>query len=134
MGTLAGDEIESGGLTGALSTLLVPLAESGVQVSISVGELDCEGRVRSLIHRVAQELVRNVAKHAGAHQVELTLTQERGEIRLLPDGRRAGVRHRRRPANASTAVTWGCCSSSSGSRTPAGCSRSAPPPGAAPGW
>ena len=88
MGTLAGDEIESGGLTGALSTLLVPLAESGVQVSISVGELDCEGRVRSLIHRVAQELVRNVAKHAGAHQVELTLNQERGEIRLclMDDG------------------------------------------------
>jgi len=88
MGTLAGDEIESGGLTGALSTLLVPLAESGVQVSISVGELDCGGRVRSLIHRVAQELVRNVAKHAGAHQVELTLNQERGEIRLclMDDG------------------------------------------------
>ena len=88
MGTLAGDEIESGGLTGALSSLLVPLAESGVQVSISVGELDCEGRVRSLIHRVAQELVRNVAKHADAHLVELTLTQERGEVRLclMDDG------------------------------------------------
>jgi signal transduction histidine kinase len=88
MGTLAGDEIESGGLTAALSTLLVPLAESGVQVSISVGELECDGRVRSLIHRVAQELVRNVAKHADAHLVELTLTQEQGEIRLrvMDDG------------------------------------------------
>ncbi len=88
MGTLAGDEIESGGLTGALSTLLVPLAEGGVQVNISVGELDCDGRVRSLIYRVAQELVRNVAKHACAHQVELSLTQDRAEIRLrlMDDG------------------------------------------------
>ena len=82
MGALAGDEIESGGLTGALSKLLVPLAESGVQVDISVGELLCDARVRSLIHRVVQELVRNVAKHAAAHRVELTITEDRDEVRL----------------------------------------------------
>jgi len=82
MGALAGDEIERGGLTGALSKLLVPLADSGVQVDISVGELDCDARVRSLIHRVVQELVRNVAKHAAAHRVELTITEDREEVRL----------------------------------------------------
>jgi signal transduction histidine kinase len=82
MGALAGDEIESGGLTGALSKLLVPLAESGVQVDISVGELVCDARIRSLIHRVVQELVRNVAKHAAAHRVELTITEDRDEVRL----------------------------------------------------
>jgi signal transduction histidine kinase len=82
MGTLAGDEIERGGLTGALSKLLVPLAESGVQVDISVGELDCDARVRSLIYRVVQELARNVAKHAAAHRIELTITEDREEVRL----------------------------------------------------
>jgi signal transduction histidine kinase len=82
MGALAGDEIERGGLTGALSKLLVPLAESGVQVDISIGELDCDARVRSLIHRVVQELVRNVAKHAAARRIELTLTEDREEVRL----------------------------------------------------
>ena len=82
MGALAGDEIERGGLTGALSKLLVPLAESGVQVDISVGELLCDARVRSLIHRVVQELVRNVAKHAAAHRVDLTITEDRDEVRL----------------------------------------------------
>jgi len=82
MGALAGDEIESGGLSGALSKLLVPLAESGVQVDISIGELACDARVRSLIHRVVQELVRNVAKHAAAHRVELTVSQDHGEVRM----------------------------------------------------
>ncbi|MGA3185124.1 MAG: ATP-binding protein [Candidatus Dormibacteria bacterium] len=89
MGALAGDEIESGGLSGALSKLLVPLAESGISVDISIGELACDARVRSLIHRVVQELVRNVAKHAAAHRVELTLSQDHDEVRmaLTDDGR-----------------------------------------------
>lgn len=82
MGTLAGDQIERDGLTGALASLLVPLAESGVQVDISVGELDCDARVRSLIHRVVQELVRNTARHAAAHRVQLTVTQDRDGMRL----------------------------------------------------
>ena len=89
MGALAGNDIETGGLTGALSALLVPLAESGVQVDISVGELDCDARMRSLIHRVAQELVRNIAKHAQARRTALTLTQDGDGIRLslTDDGR-----------------------------------------------
>jgi signal transduction histidine kinase len=83
MGALAGDEIESGGgLSGALSKLLVPLAESGVQVHISIGELTCDAHVRSLIHRVVQELVRNVAKHAAAQRVELTVGQDHGEVHM----------------------------------------------------
>src|ERR1039458_111019 len=36
--------------------------------------------------------------------------------------------------SASDAATWGCCSSSRGCRTPAGCSRSSPRPDAAPRW
>jgi signal transduction histidine kinase len=83
MGALAGDEIESCGLTGALSKLVVPLAESGVKVDISVGELDCDARVRTLIHRIAQELVRNIARHAAAHRVDLAVTQDAEVIRMV---------------------------------------------------
>ena len=89
MGALAGDEIQSGGLTGALSALLVPLAESGVHVDVSVGELSCDGAVRTLVHRVTQELARNVAKHAAAHRVTVSVSQEGDRVclRMTDDGR-----------------------------------------------
>jgi signal transduction histidine kinase len=88
MGALAGDEIDSGGLTGALSALLVPLADNGVHVDISVGELDCDARTRSLVHRVAQELVRNTARHAAAHHVDLSVGQDHDGLwmRMSDDG------------------------------------------------
>lgn len=82
MGALAGDEIESDGLNGALSALLLPLAESGVRVDLSVGELACDAEVRSLVHRVAQELIRNAAKHAAAKRVVVSVSQDAGRVRL----------------------------------------------------
>ena len=89
MGALAGGEIESDGLAGALSQLLAPLADRGVNVEITVGELDCDARARSLIHRVAQELVRNAAKHARARRVSLTVERDTDgvSLRVADDGR-----------------------------------------------
>jgi signal transduction histidine kinase len=89
MGALAGGEIESDGLAGALSQLLAPLADRGVNVEITVGELDCDARVRSLIHRVAQELVRNAAQHARPRRVSLTVerTPAGVSLRVADDGR-----------------------------------------------
>lgn len=89
MGALAGDDVQGDGLTGALSALVMPLAESGVTVDVSVGELTCGAETRSLLHRVTQELVRNVAKHAAAHRVQVSVGQEAGTITLAlsDDGR-----------------------------------------------
>ncbi|MGD0833326.1 MAG: ATP-binding protein [Candidatus Dormibacteria bacterium] len=89
MGALAGGDIESDGLSGALSQLLAPLADRGVNVEITVGELDCDARVRGLIHRVAQELVRNAAKHARARRVSLTVECDAAGVclRVADDGR-----------------------------------------------
>ncbi|MGA8015639.1 MAG: ATP-binding protein [Candidatus Dormiibacterota bacterium] len=89
MGALAGDEIESDGLNGALSALLLPLAESGVRVDLSVGELACDSAVRTLVHRGAQELIRNAAKHAAAKRVVVSVSQDAGGVRLRfqDDGR-----------------------------------------------
>ena len=89
MGALVGGDIDSDGLAGALSQLLAPLADSGVNVEVTVGELDCGARVRSLIHRVAQELVRNAAKHSRARRVTLSVERNTGGIllRVADDGR-----------------------------------------------
>ncbi len=89
MGALAGGDIESDGLSGALSQLLAPLADRGVNVEITIGELDCDARVRGLIHRVAQELVRNAAKHARARRVSLTVECDAEGVclRVADDGR-----------------------------------------------
>jgi signal transduction histidine kinase len=89
MGALVGGDIDSDGLAGALSQLLAPLADSGVNVEVTVGELDCSARVRSLIHRVAQELVRNSAKHSQARRVTLSVERNTSGIllRVVDDGR-----------------------------------------------
>ena len=89
MGALAGAEIQSNGLSGALSALVMPLAESGVHVDVSVGELECDAQVRSLVHRLAQELVRNCAKHAAAHRLSISVGQgsEGVWLRVKDDGR-----------------------------------------------
>jgi two-component system NarL family sensor kinase len=89
MGALAADDVQSGGLSGALSALLLPLAESGTQVEVSVGEVSDNTETRTLLHRVAQELIRNVAKHAAAQTVSVSVGQEAAVIRLRisDDGR-----------------------------------------------
>jgi signal transduction histidine kinase len=60
-----------------------------VNIEVTVGELDCDARVRSLIHRVAQELVRNAAKHSRARRVTLSVERNTGGIllRVADDGR-----------------------------------------------
>ena len=89
MGELAGADVQGEGLTGALGALLTPLAESGVTVDVSVGELSCGAQTRSLLHRAAQELVRNVAKHAAARRVQVSANQEGETVTfvLADDGR-----------------------------------------------
>ncbi len=89
MGALAGDDVQGDGLTGALSALLVPLAESGTHVELSVGEIGGDAETRTLLHRVAQELIRNIAKHAAAQRVSVRVGQDHHTIRLRikDDGR-----------------------------------------------
>jgi two-component system NarL family sensor kinase len=89
MGALAGGDVQNEGLTGALSALLLPLAEGGTQVELSVGEVSGDAETRTLIHRVAQELIRNVAKHAAAQRVSVSVGEEGESIRLRisDDGR-----------------------------------------------
>jgi two-component system NarL family sensor kinase len=77
------------GLGATLDKLLVPLREAGVDARCDVPEgIPVSARTAELIFRVAQEAIRNVAAHADAGKVELTLQADGAGVRLtiIDDG------------------------------------------------
>jgi len=85
--------IHQAGLREALHDLAHPLRVRGLHVSVEVDSLplDNEGdrELAEVIHRCAQELVRNVLRHAAASAVEIRLkvTGTRVTLTVLDDGR-----------------------------------------------
>jgi two-component system NarL family sensor kinase len=72
-------ELHRQGLEHALRDLLAPCSRKGLDTSLDmdgVGELPRE--VEALFFRSAQEALRNVLKHAGARQVDVTVTRDNG--------------------------------------------------------
>ena len=70
-------DLHAAGLDASLHDLVAPLAATGVAVDVDVGGDD--GAARSavaLVWRVAQEAVRNVARHAGASRLSVTVRRE----------------------------------------------------------
>jgi two-component system, NarL family, sensor kinase len=68
--------LERAGLAAALADLAARLRPRGVDVRIDApGSLDLPPDTAALFFRVAQETLRNVAKHAGASVVEVTVTE-----------------------------------------------------------
>ncbi len=78
------------GLAEALLRLTDPLADQGVEATVSMPErIDLDQDRAALLYRVAREALTNTVKHAGAGAVELTLTQdgERTVLTVRDDGR-----------------------------------------------
>ena len=68
--------LERAGLAAALADLAARLRPRGVDVRIDApASLDLPAETAALFFRVAQEALRNVAKHAGASVVEVTVTE-----------------------------------------------------------
>jgi two-component system, NarL family, sensor kinase len=68
--------LERAGLAAALADLAARLRPRGVDVRIDApGSLELPPDTAALFFRVAQEALRNVAKHAGASVVEVTVTE-----------------------------------------------------------
>ncbi len=82
-------DLHVAGLSAALQDLVAPLAAAGVQVDVDVtGDEDAPESTVALVWRVAQEAVRNVARHARAGRMSLTARHEddRLVLEVVDDG------------------------------------------------
>ena len=76
-------DLHTAGLAAAVHDLVAPLTASGVQVDADVsGDEDASPAAVALVWRVAQESVRNVARHAHATRMSLTVRREDGVLVL----------------------------------------------------
>ncbi|HSF37525.1 MAG TPA: sensor histidine kinase [Nocardioides sp.] len=70
-------DLHTAGLAAALHDLVAPLTAAGVQVDADVsGDEDASDATVALVWRVAQEAVRNVARHARASRMSLTVRRD----------------------------------------------------------
>jgi signal transduction histidine kinase len=75
--------LREAGLESALSDLLTPLEARGIETKLSVAsDLELSEDLESLLYRVCQEGIRNVATHSGAGRVEVGVSRDDGLVRL----------------------------------------------------
>jgi two-component system, NarL family, sensor kinase len=75
--------LQAEGLPAALSDLLEPLSERQVETSLDVQDsARLSPAAEQLVFRCAQEALRNVAAHADAQHVAVTLAGDNGRVRL----------------------------------------------------
>ena len=76
-------DLDRAGLTSALGDLAARLRPRGIEVRISVPDgLDLPLETATLLFRTAREALLNVAKHAGARNVEVTVRETRTSLVL----------------------------------------------------
>src|SRR5207248_1880761 len=81
---IAPPNLHEEGLDSALGELVAPLAAGGVETTIDVDtDAAPSPASKTLLCRVAQEAVRNVASHAGATRLSLSLVRDDGLARLV---------------------------------------------------
>ncbi|NYE37877.1 signal transduction histidine kinase [Nocardioides cavernae] len=83
-------DLHTAGIAAAVDDLVAPLAATGVSVDVHVsGDEDASRPAVALVWRVAQEAVRNVARHAGAGRMSLTVHRQGDSLVLevVDDGR-----------------------------------------------
>jgi signal transduction histidine kinase len=83
-------ELRRAGLEAALTDLVAASSARGLETSLEVSQgLELGPEAEALFFRVAQEALRNVARHAGAKRVWVAVDREDGTARLLveDDGR-----------------------------------------------
>jgi two-component system, NarL family, sensor kinase len=82
--------LHASGLSAALSDLMAPLAAKDIATTLNIATLPrLEPEAEGLLFRGAQEALRNVIEHSGAHSAAVRVTAETGAVRLevRDDGR-----------------------------------------------
>jgi signal transduction histidine kinase len=75
--------LREAGLTDALEDLVRPLEQRGVATSVDVPDrVELPYETTALLYRTAREAVRNVAEHAEASEVRISLTRQNGHVAL----------------------------------------------------
>jgi two-component system, NarL family, sensor kinase len=72
--------LASTGLGAALDNLTAPMASRGVDVTIDVPEVPLPADTNALLFRLAQESLRNVARHSGASAVSVVIVKDRDTV------------------------------------------------------
>jgi len=97
--------LREAGLPAALADLVAPLAARGVEARVTIPEdLELAPETEALFFRVAQEAIRNSAKHASSKRIEVRVSRNGGGAQLLieddgrgfapkPDGRESQSGH-----------------------------------------
>jgi signal transduction histidine kinase len=84
--------LQEAGLKPALSDLLSTLAGRGIETSLEVTEgLDLQGDEEALMFRVAQEAVRNAAKHADPSRVDVRVSKSSDHAELIVEDNGRGL-------------------------------------------
>jgi len=94
--------LQEAGLEAALADLLSPLGRRGIRTKLEVPEkLEIDADREALIFRVAQEAIRNAAKHADPSTISVRVGDGRGQIELAveDDGRGLPVESGADPAD-----------------------------------
>ncbi len=89
-------ELQRAGLEVALSDLLAPCAARGLETKLQVdADANLPERVEGLFFRVAQEALRNVARHADAELVQVEVDRRNGQacLAVTDDGRGFDFEH-----------------------------------------
>ena len=70
------------GLVPAIERLAQTVGESGIEVDVEarIGDVRLPEPVETTLYRIVQEAVTNVAKHAGAQRLSITLTRRDGSV------------------------------------------------------
>jgi two-component system, NarL family, sensor kinase len=82
-------DLHTAGIEASLNDLVAPLVAAGVRVDVDVsGDEDASRSAVALVWRVAQESVRNVARHAHATRMSLTVHRhgDRLVLEVVDDG------------------------------------------------